>query len=36
MAEDHVASVAGLGFEGAEDVDLWPYTHALDVKTFRH
>lgn len=28
-----VASVAGLGFEGAEDVDLWPYTHALDLKT---
>lgn len=28
-----VASVAGLGFEGAEDVDLRPYTYALDVKT---
>ena len=28
-----VASVAGLGFEGAEDVDLWPSTQAIDEES---
>lgn len=28
-----VASVAGLGFEGAEDVDLWPSTQVIDEES---
>lgn len=28
-----VASVVGVGFEGAEDVDLWPSTQAIDEES---